>query len=49
MPELIEKIWQNRNSSASYGSWRMVVNDNDDVVFQRYEGRTWTTKKTISG
>ena len=45
----IEKIWQGRNSTVSSGMWRMVVNDNDDIVFQRYEGRDWVTYHTISG
>ena len=40
---------QVRNSSASFGTWRIKINNNDDMIFQRHEGRSWITKHTISG
>lgn len=44
----IEGMPQRSDARGSRPIWRVVVQD-DNILFQRYEGRDWVTKHTITG
>jgi len=43
---IIDHESQSRNSGA--GTWRMVINSDNECVIQVYVDRAWVTKHTVT-